>query len=151
GILIPIPFDANVPPASWQSDLQGSGTEILNDFREREVAARKRFVSARVARARPFKLPRVSDELPNPRVTVAQPDSAGLALDRAGTRPIDPWRLSKTQWRPDAAALDETLFALSNGSIGVRGGIEESVSASQASFVANVWERTPIEYHERHV
>src|SRR6202012_4846447 len=40
-------------------------------------------------------------------------------------------------------------FALSNGAIGVRGGFEESFSPTQASFVAGVWERTPIHYHEK--
>ena len=75
---------------------------------------------------------------------------AALALARIGPARVDPWRLAQTQWRQDTAARDETLFALSNGAIGVRGGIEESGSPTQGSFVADVWERTPIEYHERH-
>ena len=62
----------------------------------------------------------------------------------------DCWRLSQSRWRPDQAARDETLFALANGSLGVRGGFEESASPTQGSFLAGVWERAPIHYHERH-
>ncbi len=62
----------------------------------------------------------------------------------------DCWRLSQSRWRPGQAARDETLFALANGSLGVRGGFEESASPSQGSFLAGVWERAPIHYHERH-
>jgi len=62
---------------------------------------------------------------------------------------IDPWQLSADSWSREEAARDETLFALSNGAIGVRGGLEESASATHATFIAGVWERTPIHYHER--
>ena len=93
----------------------------------------------------------MNDELPVQRVDLAHPDAAALVPDRAGAPRVDPWRYSQSQWRAETAARDETLFALSNGTIGVRGGIEESVSPTQASFVANVWERTPIAYHERYV
>ena len=62
----------------------------------------------------------------------------------------DCWRLSQSCWRPEQAARDETLFALANGSLGVRGGFEESASPTQGSFLAGVWERAPIHYHERH-
>src|SRR6185312_10641256 len=60
------------------------------------------------------------------------------------------WQLTQSQWQPMHAARDETLFALANGSLGVRGGFEESASPTQASFLAGVWERAPIHYHERH-
>jgi beta-phosphoglucomutase len=64
---------------------------------------------------------------------------------------IDPWCLRQSSWTPDTAARDETLFALANGSLGVRGGFEESTSPTQGSFLSGVWERSPIHYHERHV
>jgi alpha,alpha-trehalose phosphorylase len=48
----------------------------------------------------------------------------------------------------DRATL-ESLFALANGVLGVRGGLEEGGSRSQGTFLTGVWERTPIEYHER--
>lgn len=63
---------------------------------------------------------------------------------------LDPWCLTQSQWRPDVAARDETLFALANGALGVRGGCEESASPTQGTFVASVWERAPIHHHERH-
>ena len=65
------------------------------------------------------------------------------------SRAVDPWRL--VQSAPDAehAARDESLFALANGALGVRGGFEESPGATQGSFLAGAWERTPIHYHEK--
>ncbi|GAB2534855.1 beta-phosphoglucomutase [Rhodanobacter koreensis] len=62
----------------------------------------------------------------------------------------DTWRLSQSRWQPAHAARDETLFALANGTLGVRGGFEESPSSTQGSFLAGVWERAPIHHHERH-
>lgn len=69
-------------------------------------------------------------------------DAPGAGLDR--------WRLIQSTWQPKHAARNETLFALANGALGVRGGFEESASPDQASFLAGVWERSPIHYHERH-
>jgi alpha,alpha-trehalose phosphorylase len=67
----------------------------------------------------------------------------------APLRAVDPWRLVQTA--PDAvhAARDESLYALANGVLGVRGGSEESASATQGSFLAGAWERSPIHYHEK--
>ena len=62
----------------------------------------------------------------------------------------DPWRLTQSQRHAENDARDETLFALANGVIGVRGSIEESPSPTQGTFIADVWERSPIHYHERH-
>jgi len=62
---------------------------------------------------------------------------------------VDPWRLVRTDHDPARAAHHESLFALANGTLGVRGGLEEAPSPSQGSFLTGVWERTPIEYHER--
>jgi alpha,alpha-trehalose phosphorylase len=78
---------------------------------------------------------------------VREDDAPHRADPRAAA--IDPWRLTQTQWLQEKAARDETLFALSNGAVGVRGGFEESYSATQASFIAGVWERAPIHYHEK--
>ncbi|MDE2248206.1 MAG: beta-phosphoglucomutase [Xanthomonadaceae bacterium] len=61
----------------------------------------------------------------------------------------DPWRLVRHGHRKATRAQEESLFALANGSLGVRGGIEEGHSPSQGSFLSGAWERTPIEYHER--
>ena len=62
----------------------------------------------------------------------------------------DPWRLIQRRRDPQHDARDETLFALANGALGVRGGFEESPSPTQGSFLAGVWERAPIHHHERH-
>jgi len=62
---------------------------------------------------------------------------------------VDPWRLIRQSRDPADFAQDESLFALANGALGVRGGLEEGSSPSQGSFLSGVWERSPIEYHER--
>ncbi|HEY9130209.1 MAG TPA: beta-phosphoglucomutase [Dyella sp.] len=67
----------------------------------------------------------------------------------SGNPAIDPWVLTRRLKDRSAFAQDESLFALANGSLGVRGGLEEDDSPTQGSFLAGVWERTPIEYHER--
>ncbi len=46
------------------------------------------------------------------------------------------------------AAQAETLFALANGLLGVRGGREEQPSTTDGAFLASVYERLPIQYHE---
>jgi len=66
-----------------------------------------------------------------------------------GTGMTDPWTLIRRGTDPAGFAQDESLFALANGALGVRGGLEEGDSPSQASFLSAAWERTPIEYHER--
>lgn len=76
---------------------------------------------------------------------------AGVPVsDTSAPAHLDAWQLAQTHWRPDTTARDETLFALCNGAIGVRGGLEESASSTQGTFIAGVWERAPIHYHERH-
>ncbi|WP_426702210.1 beta-phosphoglucomutase [Rhodanobacter sp. Col0626] len=62
---------------------------------------------------------------------------------------VDPWLLIRHGTDPSSFAQDESLFALANGTLGVRGNLEESDSPSQATLLSAVWERTPIEYHER--
>ncbi len=46
-------------------------------------------------------------------------------------------------------AVNESLFVLANGTLGVRAGSEEGSSPTQACFLVGVWERSPIHYHER--
>jgi beta-phosphoglucomutase/alpha,alpha-trehalose phosphorylase len=62
---------------------------------------------------------------------------------------VDPWRLRQTAFQPAQRARDESLFALANGSLGVRGGLEEEDSPSDGSFLSAVFEQNPIHYHER--
>lgn len=74
---------------------------------------------------------------------------ATTVLPLARNMPGDPWTLTRRGIDPAGFAQDESLFALANGSLGVRGGLEEGDSPSQGCFLAGVWERAPIEYHER--
>jgi beta-phosphoglucomutase len=77
-------------------------------------------------------------------------DVPSPATDTAHRASIDPWRMVITH-RPTESeqARLESLFALANGTVGVRGGLEEGRSPTQGTFLTGVWERTPIEYHER--
>ncbi|MGA0586108.1 beta-phosphoglucomutase [Dyella sp. KRB-257] len=77
---------------------------------------------------------------------------APAAHPTASTPPVvdvDPWRIVRHGTDPADFAQDESLFALANGALGVRGGLEEAPGGSHGSFLAGAWERTPIEYHER--
>jgi len=76
--------------------------------------------------------------------------SAGPGHADAQRVEVDPWRVVQRRFDATEAARDETLFALANGALGVRGGIEEIESPTQATFLAGVWERSAIHYHERH-
>lgn len=62
---------------------------------------------------------------------------------------IDPWVMRRSDRDAADRASSESLFALANGALGVRGGCEEGASASQGCFLAGVWERSAIHYHER--
>ncbi len=57
----------------------------------------------------------------------------------------DGWFVSR---RGSSATL-ETQFALANGIVGVRAGLEEWRSPTAGAFLASVFEQTPIHYHER--
>ncbi|MFD0323570.1 beta-phosphoglucomutase [Lysobacter gummosus] len=72
-----------------------------------------------------------------------------LAPDTASTDAPDAWRLRQNAFDPARARRDQTLFALANGSLGVRGGFEEADGGSDGSFLAAVFEKHPIHYHER--
>ncbi|MDQ3288903.1 MAG: beta-phosphoglucomutase [Pseudomonadota bacterium] len=73
------------------------------------------------------------------------------SVPAASTTSADSWCLRQTTWDPTRRGLDESLFALANGSLGVRGGLEETCSGTDTSFLASVHERNRIDYHERFV
>ena len=77
-------------------------------------------------------------------------DVPSHATETAPQASTDPWRMVIAH-RPTESeqARLESLFALANGTLGVRGGLEEGRSPTQGTFLTGVWERTPIEYHER--
>ncbi|HEY0232972.1 MAG TPA: beta-phosphoglucomutase, partial [Dokdonella sp.] len=62
----------------------------------------------------------------------------------------DPWRLVQTRFDPARAAHDAAIHCLANGTLGVRSSFEEQVGPSDGSYLAEVWERSSIQYHERH-
>jgi len=59
------------------------------------------------------------------------------------------WRFGQSTFDPQRASVDETLFALANGTLGVRGGLEEHPSPSDGTFVAAAFVQSDIHYHER--
>lgn len=61
----------------------------------------------------------------------------------------DGWTIRVAGFNPETAARDESLFALANGTLGVRGGIDGVDSASDGAFLAAFFEQAPIHYHEK--
>ena len=63
--------------------------------------------------------------------------------------PIDPWALVETEYRPELVPLLETVFALGNGRIGVRGSLHPGVPSHQPGVLINgFYESWPIQYPE---
>lgn len=65
-----------------------------------------------------------------------------ILTQRAHRRVIEQVTLDR-----DALERDATLFALANGTLGVRGAIEE-LPGQHASFLPDAYVRRPIRYHE---
>lgn len=61
----------------------------------------------------------------------------------------DGWTIRVAGFNPETAARDESLFALANGALGVRGGIDGVDSSSDGAFLAAFFEQAPIHYHEK--
>ena len=69
-------------------------------------------------------------------------------LDR-GRFPIEPWALVETGYRPDDLGVTETLFAVANGYLGMRGNPEEGrPSYAHGTFVNGFHETWPIRHAE---
>ncbi|QNE16593.1 glycoside hydrolase family 65 protein [Kribbella qitaiheensis] len=69
-------------------------------------------------------------------------------IDR-GTRPIEPWQLRETQLPLDELAQAESLFALSNGHIGLRGNFDEGEPYGiPGTYLNSFYERRPLPYAE---
>src|ERR1043165_3352480 len=63
--------------------------------------------------------------------------------------PIDPWRLRETGLPLTALAQSESLFALSNGHIGLRGNLDEGEPYGiPGTFLNSFYERRPLPYAE---
>ncbi|RDZ28365.1 beta-phosphoglucomutase [Lysobacter silvisoli] len=59
------------------------------------------------------------------------------------------WCLRQDRYEPARRQRDQTLYALANGSLGVRGGFEEGDGEGDGCYLAAVYEQNPIHYHER--
>ena len=69
-------------------------------------------------------------------------------IDR-GHHPIEPWRLRETRLALDRLAQAESLFALSNGHIGLRGNLDEGEPyAIPGTYLNSFYEQRPLPYAE---
>lgn len=60
-----------------------------------------------------------------------------------------PWQVREDSLDPDALGVAESVFALANGHVGVRGVLDEGQSsASRGTFLAGVFEYHPLSYPE---
>jgi len=63
--------------------------------------------------------------------------------------PVEPFRYVETRFTPERIPQTETLFALSNGFIGIRGAFEEATPVYRPACVLNGFHETwPIVYGE---
>jgi alpha,alpha-trehalose phosphorylase len=63
--------------------------------------------------------------------------------------PNDEWRLVEKRYAPEFVAQNETIFALSNGYLGMRGAFEEGLPVFQGgTFINGFYETWPIVYGE---
>jgi alpha,alpha-trehalose phosphorylase len=63
--------------------------------------------------------------------------------------PVDPWQLRETRLDLDLIAQSESLFALSNGHIGLRGNLEEGEPHGMpGTYLNSVYELRPLPYAE---
>jgi alpha,alpha-trehalose phosphorylase len=69
-------------------------------------------------------------------------------IDR-GPHPIEPWQLRETELPLDKLAQAESLFALSNGHIGLRGNLDEGEPyAIPGTYLNSFFEQRPLPYAE---
>src|SRR5271167_1771799 len=65
------------------------------------------------------------------------------------TFPVEPWQVRETQLDLNVLAQSESLFALSNGHIGLRGNLDEGEpSGLPGSYLAGFYEARPLPYAE---
>ena len=63
--------------------------------------------------------------------------------------PVDPWRIRELTFDPSVAARNETIFALANGHLGMRGNLdEEAGNVVHGTYVNGFYEEAPIVYGE---
>ena len=63
--------------------------------------------------------------------------------------PADPWRIRETAFDPASVIRNETIFALANGSLGIRGSFEEGAPVGvKGTYINGFYDETPILYGE---
>jgi alpha,alpha-trehalose phosphorylase len=63
--------------------------------------------------------------------------------------PVEPWVLRETRFDPDLLSQSESMFALSNGHIGMRGNLDEGEPhALPGTYLNGYYERRPLPYAE---
>src|SRR5437879_6668249 len=66
-----------------------------------------------------------------------------------GAFPVEPWRLRETELDLETIAQSESLFALSNGHIGLRGNLDEGEPHGlPGTYLNSVYELRPLPYAE---
>ena len=66
-----------------------------------------------------------------------------------GAFPVEPWHVRETQLDLDLIAQSESVFALSNGHVGLRGNLDEGEPHGiPGSYLAGFYERRPLPYAE---
>src|SRR5947199_5362676 len=66
-----------------------------------------------------------------------------------GAFPVEPWRLREMRLDLDTLAQSESLFALSNGHIGLRGNLDEGEPHGlPGTYLNSVYELRPLSYAE---
>ena len=66
-----------------------------------------------------------------------------------GVYPADQWNLIETKFSPKFAEMSETIFALSNGYLGMRGCFEEGAPVvNDGTYINGFYEEWPIVYGE---
>ncbi len=72
--------------------------------------------------------------------------------DRISGFPVEPWKITETEYIPEALEKNATIFFLGNGYMGIRGGREEADGSDGAShkglFVNGFYETAPQIYGE---
>lgn len=81
-------------------------------------------------------------------VSEPRPAPGPVPDQSSADRSAEAWTLRRGGFGQSGGAHEGTLFALANGRVGVRGGVEESGGAG-GCFSARIYEKSPIHYHER--
>src|SRR4030095_14686024 len=76
------------------------------------------------------------------------PISAADPLNR-NRFPIDEWKFTETEYSPDDLGVTESLFAVGNGYLGMRGNVEEGrENYTHGTFINGFHETWPIRHAE---